>query len=137
MMTSVDQIEIAFGDCDPAGIVFYPNYFRFFDAATARLFALALGERKPAWTRRFGIVGIPMVKTDAEFLRPSRYGDSVEIATRIERFGRTSFDVRHELRNGGELGVIGRETRVWVARAEDGSLRPVPIPAEVVERLGA
>ena len=41
MLTNTQQILIAWGDCDPAGIVFYPRYFAWFDAATAALFAAA------------------------------------------------------------------------------------------------
>ena len=38
MLISTHEVEIEFGDCDPAGIVFYPNHFRMFDAATAPTF---------------------------------------------------------------------------------------------------
>ena len=31
-------LTVGWGDCDPAGIVFYPNYFRWFDDASWRLF---------------------------------------------------------------------------------------------------
>ena len=51
MLVNSRQVEIEFGDCDPAGIVYYPNYFRMFDAATAHLFEAALGMKKIAWTR--------------------------------------------------------------------------------------
>ena len=33
------QLHVEFGDCDPAGIVFYPNYFRWMDVGTRRFFA--------------------------------------------------------------------------------------------------
>ncbi len=45
------QSEIEFGDCDPAGIVYFPNYFRMFDASTAYLFEAALGMKKIAWIK--------------------------------------------------------------------------------------
>ena len=43
MLTNTRQRTIEWGDCDPAGIVFNPRYFEWFDAATAALFARALG----------------------------------------------------------------------------------------------
>ena len=53
MLTNRRDVEIEFGDCDPAGIVYYPNYFRMFDASTAHLFEAALGMKKIVWIRRF------------------------------------------------------------------------------------
>ena len=67
MLTNRREIEIEFGDCDPAGIVYYPNYFRMFDASTAYLLEAALGLKKIAWIKRFDIVGIPVVDTGATF----------------------------------------------------------------------
>jgi 4-hydroxybenzoyl-CoA thioesterase len=134
MLVNTHEVEIEFGDCDPAGIVFYPNYFRMFDAATARLFEAALGMKKIAWTRRFGIVGIPMVDTSAKFIKPVRFGDVVRIESAVQAFRRSSFDVEHRLFNGGELAVEGRETRVWVGKdeADPHRLRSQPIPNEVI-----
>ena len=44
MLVNRRAVAIEWGDCDPAGIVFYPRYFAMFDASTAALFAHALGD---------------------------------------------------------------------------------------------
>jgi 4-hydroxybenzoyl-CoA thioesterase len=132
-------VTIEWGDCDPAGIVFYPRYFAIFDACTAALFQAALGMPKIAWTERHGILGIPMVDTRASFSAPSAYGDEVVIESRVTAFRRSSFDVHHRLlRADGGLGVEGFETRVWVARdpADARRIRAVPIPEAVVAAFG-
>jgi 4-hydroxybenzoyl-CoA thioesterase len=133
-LSSRHEVTVEWGDCDPAGIVYYPNYFRMFDAATAHLFEAALGEKKIAWTRRYGILGIPMVDTGAKFLKPSRYGDVVTITSTITGFKRSSFDVSHQLFNGGTLAIEGRETRVWVGTdpADPQKLKSMPVPDEVI-----
>jgi 4-hydroxybenzoyl-CoA thioesterase len=127
-------VTIEWGDCDPAGIVFYPRFFAMFDASTAALFQAALGMPKIAWAKKFGIVGIPMVDTRAKFLVPSAYGDEVTIESRVTAFRRSAFDVEHRLlKADGAVGVEGFETRVWAGRdAESGRIRSVPIPDEVV-----
>lgn len=137
-LTSTREIRIEFGDCDPAGIVFYPNYFRMFDACTAGLLENALGQTKVEWTKRFGILGIPMVDTGARFLKPCRYGDRVTVATHAERIGRSSFRIVHSLFNGTVLSVEGWEARVWVSGrpSDPASIRPAKIPAEVRTALG-
>jgi 4-hydroxybenzoyl-CoA thioesterase len=133
-------VTIEWGDCDPAGIVFYPRYFAIFDACTAALFQAALGMPKIAWTEKFGIVGIPMVDTRGKFSVPSAYGDEVVVESRITAFRRSSFDVEHRLlKADGALGVEGFETRVWVARDPNNpkGIKAAPIPAEVVAAFGA
>jgi 4-hydroxybenzoyl-CoA thioesterase len=127
-------VTIEWGDCDPAGIVFYPRYFAMFDASTTALFQAALGMPKIAWAKRFGILGIPMVDTRAKFTIPSAYGDEVTIESRVTAFRRAAFDVEHRLlKADGALAVEGFETRVWTARdAETGRIRGVSIPPEVI-----
>jgi len=122
------------GDCDPAGIVFYPRYFAMFDASTGRMLEAAFGMKKPAWTKKYGIVGIPMVDTGATFRRPCVYGDVVTITSEITALGRSSFEIRHRLENNGAAAVEAHEKRVWTGRS-DGALRAVPLPDEVVARL--
>ena len=45
-LVSRRTVEIEWGDCDPAGIVYFPRYFEIFDASTAALFERALGITK-------------------------------------------------------------------------------------------
>lgn len=132
-LTNSHRIEVEFGDCDPAGIVFYPNYFRYFDAATVRLFERALGMKKATLLVRFGIAGIPMVDTGAKFIAPSHFGDTVEIVSSIASFGRSSFRVEHRLSNAGVLSVEAHEVRVWVGRdaGDPTTLKALTIPDEV------
>lgn len=139
MLVSRREIEIAWGDCDPAGIVFYPRYFEYFDACTARLFELALGMKKIAWTKHYGIVGFPMVDTRAVFKIPSRYGDIVTIETRTMEIRRSTFDVEHRILKEGALAVEGFETRVWTGRDPDdpSRIRSIPIPQEVIDALSS
>jgi 4-hydroxybenzoyl-CoA thioesterase len=134
MLSNSRQVEIEFGDCDPAGIVFYPNYFRMFDAATAHLFEAALGMKKSAMIKRFGIVGIPMVDTGARFLKPSRFGDVVTITSTVTGFKRSSFTVTHQLFNDGALAVEAHEMRVWTGIDPDhpSKLKSIPVPDEVI-----
>ena len=128
-------LEIAWGDCDPAGIVFHPRYFEWFDASAAALFAAATGLKKAAMTAQYGVVGIPVVDTGATFHMPCRYGDVVRIDSQVTEWKRSSFKLLHELRReDGALAVAARSTRVWTGRDPDdpGRIRAVPLPPELV-----
>lgn len=137
MFSHTSKVEIQFGDCDPAGIVYYPNYFRFFDNATAGLLSAALGMHKRNWLAHYGIAGIPMVDTGARFIRPSAFGDIVEIRSEITELGRSSFSVKHTLFKDGEVAIEAHEKRVWVVRAEEGGIRSAPLPDDVRRVLEA
>jgi 4-hydroxybenzoyl-CoA thioesterase len=135
MLTNSRNLRIVWGDCDPAGIVFYPRYFEIFDASTTMLFERALGMTKYEFTRRFDAVGYPMVDTRARFLLPNKFGDDVVVETEVAEFRRSSFDVRHCILRAGELTVEGFETRVWAVRDPDDAsrIRAQAVPREILD----
>jgi 4-hydroxybenzoyl-CoA thioesterase len=131
------QFTIEWGHCDPAGIVFNSRFFEFFDWGTWILFEAALGVRPPDLSAAFGIIGIPLVDAGARFIAPARFGDVVEMTSRVSEFRRSSFDVEHGLYVRGALAVEGRETRVWAVRdpADPAKIKSQPIPPEVAARF--
>lgn len=137
MLVNSREVEIEWGDCDAAGIVFYPRYFAMFDASTAYLLEKAIGMKKIAWTKHFGIVGIPMVDTGAKFIIPSRYGDVIRIETQATEIRRSSFDIQHRVYKGEALAIEARETRVWAGKDPDNAerIKGCAIPDEVVAAL--
>lgn len=131
------EITIEWGDCDPAGIVFFPNYFRYFDIATNSLFESALGLNKYQMTRQYGTTGIPLVDVGARFIIASVFGEVLTIESEVAEIRRASFRVQHRLRKGDALAVEGFETRVWTGRdpADPDKLKSRPIPHEVIAKL--
>ena len=110
--------EVQWGDCDPAGIIFYPTYFRWFDSATWAFFALAgyTAKRIRAEGR-----SMPLVAADCQFMHPAEQADRCEVRSKIERFGGKSFIVSHAVvRTDGTVLARGTETRVW-GRHVDGA----------------
>jgi 4-hydroxybenzoyl-CoA thioesterase len=133
MLTYTRKTRIEWGDCDPAGIVFYPRYFALFDSCTTALFSEALGMSKYQFTRHYKFTGYPMVDTRARFFKATKYGDDVVVETTVTEFRRSSFDVRHRLLLDGELAVECHDTRVWADRDPDNpeKIKSKPIPDEV------
>jgi 4-hydroxybenzoyl-CoA thioesterase len=130
--------RIHWGDCDPAGIIYYPRYFEIFDRCTTMMLEQALGMKKIEFLSAYDFSGYPMVETRGRFLLPTRYGDDIVVESSIARLGRSSFEVQHRLTKDGKLAVEGSEVRVWVRRqsADSKSIKAHPIPDEVVARLG-
>ncbi len=132
--TNTRDVRIEWGDCDPAGIIFYPNYFRIFDHSTAMLFEAALGMTKYEMFKNLEFEGWPLVKTQSRFLKPTRFGDDCVVASTIT-FGRTSFEVAHRITLKGETSVECTEKRVWTVRDADGRLKSHPIPDAVLAKF--
>ena len=99
------DITIEWGDCDPAGIVYFPRYLAIFDSCTWALFTAALGMKKAALLARYGTVGCPMVDLRTRFLIPCSFGDEVIVESRVAELRRSSFDVQHRLLKAGEPAV--------------------------------
>jgi 4-hydroxybenzoyl-CoA thioesterase len=136
MLTNRRTVRIEWGDCDPAGIIFYPRYFEIFDASTSALFERALGMTKFEMFKALPFAGFPLVRTQARFLKPTRFGDDVTVETSIT-FGRSSFDIMHKLSLNGELCAECTETRVWVVRGGDGAIKSQSVPDEVLAKFGS
>jgi 4-hydroxybenzoyl-CoA thioesterase len=121
--THTSQFTVEWGDCDPAQIVFYPNFFRWMDVAALHFFRSA---GVPPW-REFeaqsGIIGTPLVDASARFLRPATYGDVIAIDTKIDEWRGKSFVMSHVIRRGADVLVEGREVRVFARRHPDDSAR--------------
>jgi 4-hydroxybenzoyl-CoA thioesterase len=136
MLSNTRTVRIEWGDCDPAGIIFYPRYFEIFDSSTAALFERALGITKFQMFRTLEFSGWPLVRTQARFLKPTRFGDDVTVETTVS-FGRSSFEIEHRLSLDGELCAECSEKRVWTVRDTQGRLKSHPVPEEVLAKFGA
>jgi 4-hydroxybenzoyl-CoA thioesterase len=133
MQTNTRLIRVQWGDCDPAGIVFYPRYFEWFDACSILLFEKATGMIKKKMLEVYGGAGIALLEARAVFKMASHYGEDLEIETGITEFRRSSFFVHHKVTKGGLLALEGFETRLWTVRdPQDGDkMRSAPMPAEI------
>ncbi len=128
---AIFPVQLQWGECDPAGIIFYPTYFRWFDAATWNMFALAGYHAK---RMRAEHRALPLVAADCEFKHPAEQEDRCEVRSRIARWGGKSFTVGHEVvRTDGILLATGSETRVWgrYASGPGTPLKGEPIAAEL------
>ena len=138
MFANTSWRTVAWGDCDPAGIVFYPRFFDMFDSATASLMKAATGLPRIALIAREGILGWPMVDARAVFHAPVRFDDHVRIKTCVTRLGRSSFDLEHKLWLDGVLCATGVEIRIWAGHGEEGkAMAPLVLPEAIRARLSS
>jgi 4-hydroxybenzoyl-CoA thioesterase len=122
-------VNVEFGDCDPARIVWFPNFFRWIDNAS-RHFFVACGV--PPWhetERTLGVIGTPLVDTHAKFIKTATYGDVLQIQVSIAEWRPKTFVQRYRVTNAqGEAIMECDEVRIFAGRREDGSIKALPIP---------
>lgn len=123
------RMTIAFGDTDPAGMVYYPNLFHYCHVTMERFFAerCAIAYSDLLKLHR---LGFPTVKIEAEFISPLLYGDEVEIRLTITSIGRSSASFEYTLYRVSDMVVCARAAVTQVAMNLDHR-RAIMIPDEL------
>jgi 4-hydroxybenzoyl-CoA thioesterase len=122
---------VRFAHCDPAGIIFYPQYFVLAHECKEDWFRDGIGypfEQMVTADRR----GFPIVKLDAEFMRASRLGEQLSFEVGVRSVGATSLKLSYRCVCGSEERM--RMQSVLVMTDLDRNA-PVPIPDWLRERL--
>ena len=122
---------IRFSHCDPAGIVFFVNFFEMISGIVEDWFrdAVGLPFQEMHLERR---VGFPIVNTGCEFFRPCHLGDTLVLELAIARLGRASieFDIRGRV--GGDEKFRARHK---VAMVSLGTFKSMAIPPDMREKM--
>ena len=124
---------IRFHHCDPAGIVFYPQYFVLFNELVEDWFNDGLQQDYAAmvYAQR---LGTPMVRLETEFLSPSQIGETLTLSLAVHKIGRSSLELEVHGRSGGTARV---RARLLVVLADVDRRRSVAIPEPLRERMRA
>jgi 4-hydroxybenzoyl-CoA thioesterase len=119
---------VRFADCDPAGIVFYPQYLVMLNDLVEQWFEDGLGLRyeQIIGERR---LGLPTVRLEADFTAVSRHGDRLTLALVLVHLGRSSLHTAARF-SGGD-GVLRMKTRSVLVCTSLDSHRPVPLPDDL------
>jgi 4-hydroxybenzoyl-CoA thioesterase len=135
--TTTYTVTVQFGDCDPAGIVFFPNFSRWMDAASLSFF-MQCGV--PPWrelVKTRAIVGTPLLEIHTKFYKAATYGETLSIQTWVEEWRNKAFVQLHRVTradaNETTLLCEGREVRVFVVRDHDDAdrLRAIAVPEDI------
>ena len=131
--TVVYEVEIMFGDCDPAGIVFFPNYSKWMDASSLNFFVKC---GVPTWrelVKTTGNIGTPLLEINTKFMRPATYGERIQIHTSIQEWRDKVVIQKHVVMRGDTVLCEGFETRAFcIKHPEDPDrIKAIPVPADI------
>ena len=116
---------VEWGDCDEAGIVFYPNFFYWLDCTFQR-FLRSHGLSQRELRKRFGAV-TPIVQAQSDFKTPVRYDDVLVVAAMVRPDGERRLRVDYKLTSNGKTVATAHEIRAWAVMAADGTIKGAPI----------
>lgn len=127
MQSDGTAVTIRFGDCDPAGVIFYPRAIELAHAAVEELITRsAIG-----WKAWFAspLHSAPIRHAEAEFLLPVRAGDTVTLRPGVERVGEASVSFAVDFLDAkGDIAIRVRTAHVLVDKSTN---RPAPLTAEM------
>lgn len=112
--------NVVFGDCDPAGIVYYPNIYRWMDGTFQRFLQQYGGHA--AVCDHLGAVGLGLMETHAKYRRPLKDGDALTIRMEITEWSAKSYRLIHRGFVGDDLAFEGTEVRALFEQ-RDGRMR--------------
>lgn len=136
------SIQVSWGDCDPAGLVYFPRFFEKFHEAMERWFGDALLQPYDALImgRR---LGLPSVHTEADFRAPCRFGEALVVELRVLRLGRSSIELGYRvvqaMADQDEVRLTGRTVCALMDLDETRPThgRAVPWPEDLRARIEA
>lgn len=128
------ELRVRFGECDPQGIVFNPNYLAFADVALTELFREAVGSYATLVESGTDMV---MVESRVTYRAPARADDLLTVELAVGRIGTTSMRFDGRILRGGEPLT---EIELHYVAVDPGTHVKQPIPAalrDVLERYRA
>ena len=127
---------VRFSDCDPAGIVFFPQYLvmlngvveEWFDRGLNIAYAGLIGERR---------IGLPTVRLELDFTAISRHGDALRWQLAVHQLGRSSLTLDIQVRGRPEAGELRLKARQVLVCTSLLTHRPQALPDDVRTALAA
>lgn len=126
------EVSVQWGDTDTAGIVFFPNFYKWMDEASHHFFKTIGYPTSKLMTGQQ--IGLPLLETHCNFFQPLVFEDDVTVETEVEDVQRKVFRLKHRFYKNGELVAEGGALRAWTS-FEGMRPKAVFIPKEVKDRM--
>jgi 4-hydroxybenzoyl-CoA thioesterase len=131
------EIKVEWAHCDVAGIVFYPNFYIWFDQGTERLFS-ANGLSYDELDKVYGISGMPLLETGTTYKNAAKLGAVLNITSWVDEWSGKTFILKHRIvHSDGTEALEGFERRIFVVKDPESSrgIRATGVPDDLPARL--
>ena len=126
--SSSSTLRVRYAETDKMGVVYYANYFVWFEVARADLL------RSLGWSYRemeHAGVSLPVIEAHCEYSRPARYDDELEIRTEGRMLSPVRMEFTYQVRLAPDQTVAASGRTVHAALDQNG--RPCRLPARIRE----
>jgi acyl-CoA thioester hydrolase len=124
------RLRVIYGDTDQMGVVYYANYFRYFELARSEYFRSKGGSYRDL--EKEGAL-LPVVEATASYRASARYDDVLVVRTTVTEIRRASLTFSYELLRDGESQILCTGKTVHACVGRDG--RPTRLPETIVTLL--
>jgi acyl-CoA thioester hydrolase len=124
------KLRVIYGDTDQMGVVYYANYFRYFEASRSEYFRARGGNYTDM--EKQGLM-LPVVEAQCSYRASARYDDVLIIKADIAEMRRASMRFSYEVRKEGAAEILCTGYTVHACVNREG--RPTALPKEVIELL--
>ncbi len=123
------KLKVEWGDCDPYGIVFYPNFYKWMDNAQWNYFR-KINQSISKLEKLYNIKGLPLLHTEARFLSACKREDILIAETSLVKITNSTLKLQHIIKRKNTIVCVGAEIRIW-AEENNGKIISKAIPNEV------
>lgn len=123
--------KVRFGDTDAAGIVFYPNFYKWMDEATHEFISNS-GIKSERLFKEMNI-NVPLLEAKCKFIKPLFFEDIVTIKSEITELHKKVLKITHLFYRNNECIAEGYEVRAWTSFQEKP--KAVEIPEEIRQKM--
>ena len=124
--SSLSVVRVRYAETDKMGVVYYANYFVWFEVGRADLL------RSLGWTYRemeHAGIALPVIEAHCDYRRPARYDDEIEIRTRGRMLSPIRMEFTYEVARRGDETVVASGRTVHAAL--DGAGKPCRLPDRI------
>lgn len=126
-------VRVYWEDTDAGGIVYYANYLKFMERARTE-WLRSIGVEQAALLEREQMMFV-VVRVEADYRQPARYGDQLEVSCEIAESSRASFTFKQDIVRGAPEGELLVSGRVRIACLDAVKFRPRPLPGIVLQEI--
>ncbi|MFJ8258073.1 acyl-CoA thioesterase [Peribacillus asahii] len=124
-------LKVRWGDTDAAGIVFYPNFYKWMDEATHEYFSSIGFPTSTLYSEQQ--IATPLLEANCQFKSPLLFEDDVIVRSTVVEINKKVFKISHKFFKGEKMVAEGYEIRAWTSFKEKP--KACPIPNEVREKM--
>lgn len=131
------KFQVRWGDTDAAGIVYYPNFYKWMDEATHEYFNKIGYPSSKLYAEQQ--IGLPLLEAKCKFMSPLRFEEHVVVQSAVKELHNKVFKIQHVFVKGELTVAEGYEIRAWTSFKEKAKAHPIPedIRRKMMPQIGA